>query len=68
MLLAAGGLPDPWMLFVFTAGVWLTRSAISRCATPRPHSFKDRDTTNGRHALLAAQRSRDLLAPRSGTA
>ncbi|HEY0334455.1 MAG TPA: 4-hydroxybenzoate octaprenyltransferase [Stenotrophomonas sp.] len=25
--LAAGGLPPPWILFVFTAGVWLTRSA-----------------------------------------
>ncbi|MFT3761319.1 MAG: 4-hydroxybenzoate octaprenyltransferase [Pseudoxanthomonas sp.] len=25
--LAAGGLPPPWTLFVFTAGVWLTRSA-----------------------------------------
>ncbi|MDH5833321.1 4-hydroxybenzoate octaprenyltransferase [Luteimonas kalidii] len=25
--LAAGGVPPPWILFVFTAGVWLTRSA-----------------------------------------
>ena len=25
--LASGGLPAPWTLFVFTAGVWLTRSA-----------------------------------------
>ena len=25
--LAAGGLPPLWTLFVFTAGVWLTRSA-----------------------------------------
>ena len=25
--LAAGGVPPPWTLFVFTAGVWLTRSA-----------------------------------------
>lgn len=25
--LAAGGVPSGWMLFVFTAGVWLTRSA-----------------------------------------
>ncbi|KAF1686901.1 4-hydroxybenzoate octaprenyltransferase [Pseudoxanthomonas broegbernensis] len=25
--LAAGGMPPPWVLFVFTAGVWLTRSA-----------------------------------------
>src|SRR5690625_5655716 len=25
--LAAGGFPPPWILFVFTAGVWLTRSA-----------------------------------------
>ena len=25
--LAAEGMPPPWLLFVFTAGVWLTRSA-----------------------------------------
>src|SRR5690606_33936866 len=25
--LAADGFPPPWILFVFTAGVWLTRSA-----------------------------------------
>ena len=32
--LAAGGVPPLWPLVVFSAGVWLTRSAGCACAPP----------------------------------
>jgi len=52
--LAAGGVPDPWTLFVFTAGVWLTRSAgcvindyADRWLDPRVERTRDRPLATG---------------------
>ena len=52
--LAAGGLPDPWTLFVFTAGVWLTRSAgcvindyADRWLDPQVERTRDRPLATG---------------------
>lgn len=61
--LASGGLPPLWTLFVFTAGVWLTRSAgcvindyADRWLDPHVKRTKDRPLASGavrgRHALL----------------
>lgn len=61
--LAAGGLPPLWTLFVFTAGVWLTRSAgcvindyADRWLDPHVKRTKDRPlatgAVSGRQALL----------------
>lgn len=60
--LAADGTPPLWTLFVFTAGVWLTRSAgcvindyADRWLDPHVERTKDRPLANGalrgRHAL-----------------
>lgn len=53
--LAAGGLPPLWILFVFTAGVWLTRSAgcvindyADRWLDPHVKRTKDRPLASGR--------------------
>lgn len=53
--LAAGGLPPLWTLFVFTAGVWLTRSAgcvindyADRWLDPHVKRTKDRPLASGR--------------------
>jgi len=53
--LAAGGLPPPWTLFVFTAGVWLTRSAgcvindyADRWLDPHVKRTRDRPLASGR--------------------
>jgi 4-hydroxybenzoate polyprenyltransferase len=52
--LASGGLPAPWTLFVFTAGVWLTRSAgcvindyADRWLDPHVKRTKDRPLATG---------------------
>ncbi|KAF1015233.1 MAG: 4-hydroxybenzoate octaprenyltransferase [Stenotrophomonas maltophilia] len=52
--LAAGGLPPLWTLFVFTAGVWLTRSAgcvindyADRWLDPHVKRTKDRPLASG---------------------
>jgi len=52
--LAAGGLPPLWILFVFTAGVWLTRSAgcvindyADRWLDPHVKRTKDRPLASG---------------------
>ncbi|RRN53978.1 4-hydroxybenzoate octaprenyltransferase [Pseudoxanthomonas sp. SGNA-20] len=52
--LAAGGVPGPWTLFVFTAGVWLTRSAgcvindyADRWLDPRVERTRDRPLATG---------------------
>ncbi len=52
--LAAGGLPPLWTLFVFTAGVWLTRSAgcvindyADRWLDPHVKRTKDRPLATG---------------------
>ncbi len=52
--LAAGGLPPAWTLFVFTAGVWLTRSAgcvindyADRWLDPQVERTKDRPLATG---------------------
>ncbi|KIP86673.1 MAG: 4-hydroxybenzoate octaprenyltransferase [Stenotrophomonas sp.] len=61
--LASGGLPPLWTLFVFTAGVWLTRSAgcvindyADRWLDPHVKRTKDRPLASGavrgRHALM----------------
>jgi 4-hydroxybenzoate polyprenyltransferase len=61
--LAAGGMPPLWTLFVFTAGVWLTRSAgcvindyADRWLDPHVKRTKDRPlatgAVSGRAALL----------------
>ncbi|MGE8225125.1 MAG: 4-hydroxybenzoate octaprenyltransferase [Stenotrophomonas sp.] len=61
--LAADGLPPPWILFVFSAGVWLTRSAgcvindyADRWLDPHVKRTKDRPLAtgaiSGRAALL----------------
>ena len=61
--LASGGLPPLWTLFVFTAGVWLTRSAgcvindyADRWLDPHVKRTKDRPLVSGavrsRHALI----------------
>jgi len=61
--LAAGGLPPLWTLFVFTAGVWLTRSAgcvindyADRWLDPHVKRTKDRPLASG------ALRGREALA------
>ena len=60
--LAAGGTPPLWTLFVFTAGVWLTRSAgcvindyADRWLDPHVQRTKDRPLASG------ALRGRDAL-------
>ncbi len=52
--LAAGGLPSLWILFVFTAGVWLTRSAgcvindyADRWLDPHVKRTRDRPLATG---------------------
>ena len=52
--LASGGLPPLWTLFVFTAGVWLTRSAgcvindyADRWLDPHVKRTKDRPLASG---------------------
>ena len=52
--LAAEGVPDPWTLFVFTAGVWLTRSAgcvindyADRWLDPKVERTRDRPLATG---------------------
>ena len=52
--LAAGGLPSLWILFVFTAGVWLTRSAgcvindyADRWLDPHVERTRDRPLVTG---------------------
>ena len=52
--LAAGGLPPLWTLFVFTAGVWLTRSAgcvindyADRWLDPQVERTRDRPLATG---------------------
>ncbi|GAB3736414.1 4-hydroxybenzoate octaprenyltransferase [Luteimonas pelagia] len=61
--LAAGGVPPPWPLLVFTAGVWLTRSAgcvindyADRWLDPQVERTRDRPlatgAVSGREALL----------------
>ncbi len=61
--LASGGVPPLWTLFVFTAGVWLTRSAgcvindyADRWLDPHVKRTKDRPLASGavrgRHALM----------------
>ncbi|MGI8560906.1 MAG: 4-hydroxybenzoate octaprenyltransferase [Luteimonas sp.] len=61
--LAAGGVPPLWPLFVFTAGVWLTRSAgcvindyADRWLDPQVERTRDRPlatgAVSGREALL----------------
>ncbi|WP_313249620.1 4-hydroxybenzoate octaprenyltransferase [Stenotrophomonas acidaminiphila] len=52
--LASGGMPAPWTLFVFTAGVWLTRSAgcvindyADRWLDPHVKRTKDRPLATG---------------------
>lgn len=61
--LAVGGLPPLWTLFVFTAGVWLTRSAgcvindyADRWLDPHVKRTKDRPLASG------ALRGREALA------
>ena len=53
--LAAGGLPPAWILFVFTAGVWLTRAAgcvindyADRWLDPQVERTRDRPLASGR--------------------
>lgn len=53
--LAAGGVPDPWVLFVFIAGVWLMRSAgcvindfADREFDPHVRRTRDRPIAAGR--------------------
>ncbi|WP_024891984.1 4-hydroxybenzoate octaprenyltransferase [Luteimonas huabeiensis] len=53
--LAAGGLPPAWVLFVFTAGVWLTRAAgcvindyADRWLDPQVERTRDRPLASGR--------------------
>ncbi len=61
--LAAGGVPDYWTLFVFTAGVWLTRSA--GCVI---NDYADRwldpkvERTRGRPLATGAVSGREALA------
>ena len=61
--LAAGGMPQPWTLFVFTAGVWLTRSA--GCVI---NDYADRwldpqvERTKGRPLATGAVSGREALA------
>ena len=61
--LAAGGLPPLWTWFVFTAGVWLTRSA--GCVI---NDYADRwldphvERTRGRPLATGAVRGREALA------
>ncbi|HVK52620.1 MAG TPA: 4-hydroxybenzoate octaprenyltransferase [Pseudoxanthomonas sp.] len=61
--LAAGGLPNAWVLFVFTAGVWLTRSAgcvindyADRWLDPQVERTRERPlatgAVSGREALM----------------
>ncbi|NLA68617.1 MAG: 4-hydroxybenzoate octaprenyltransferase [Gammaproteobacteria bacterium] len=61
--LAAGGVPPPWILFVFTAGVWLTRAAgcvindyADRWLDPHVERTRERPlatgAVRGREALL----------------
>ena len=52
--IAAGGVPPPWTLFVFSAGVWLTRSAgcvvndyADRWLDPQVERTKDRPLATG---------------------
>jgi 4-hydroxybenzoate polyprenyltransferase len=52
--LASGGMPAPWTLFVFTAGVWLTRSAgcvindyADRWLDPQVERTRDRPLATG---------------------
>ncbi|MEZ0471183.1 4-hydroxybenzoate octaprenyltransferase [Luteimonas salinilitoris] len=61
--LAADGVPPPWILFVFTAGVWLTRSAgcvindyADRWLDPQVERTRDRPLASG------AVRGREALA------
>lgn len=60
---AAEGLPSPWVLFVFSAGVWLTRSA--GCVI---NDYADRwldphvERTKGRPLATGAVRGREALA------
>ena len=61
--LAAGGMPPLWTLFVFSAGVWLTRSA--GCVI---NDYADRwldphvERTKGRPLATGAVRGREALA------
>ena len=61
--IASGGVPDGWTLFVFTAGVWLTRSA--GCVI---NDYADRwldpqvERTRGRPLATGAVSGREALA------
>lgn len=61
--IAAGGVPPPWILFVFTAGVWLTRAAgcvindyADRWLDPHVERTRERPlasgAVSGREALM----------------
>ena len=61
--LAAGGVPPLWTLFVFTAGVWLTRSAgcvindyADRWLDPHVERTKARPLATGRFEPRCGQR------------
>ncbi|MBJ6985204.1 4-hydroxybenzoate octaprenyltransferase [Luteimonas sp. MC1750] len=61
--IAAGGLPPPWILFVFSAGVWLTRAAgcvindyADRWLDPHVKRTRERPLATG------AVRGREALA------
>src|SRR5690606_13369633 len=61
--IAAGGLPPLWILFVFSAGVWLSRSA-GCVSTDYADRWLDRhvERTRERQMATGAVRGREALA------